>query len=124
MSEAAGSEKSARNGDSSPFGGIRQWLAGLFKSRNGDSHLRETIEEIIVEIQENEDEIEAAMRAYYTDTHNIAEGAGAAPLAALMQERETMRGRKVGLILTGGNIDREIYLRVLGGEAGLQSSPD
>ncbi len=60
MSEAAGSEKSARNGESSPFGGIRQWLAGLFKSRNGDSHLRETIEEIIVEIQENEDESEAA----------------------------------------------------------------
>ena len=71
-----------------------------------------------------EDEIEAAIRAYYSDTHNIAEGAGAAPLAALMQEREAMQGRKVGLILTGGNIDRELYLRVLGGEAGLQSSPD
>ena len=46
---------------------------------------------------------------------SIAEGAGAAPLAALMRERDTMRGRKVGLILTGGNIDREVYLRVLGG---------
>ena len=62
-----------------------------------------------------EDEIEQAMRAYYTDTHNIAEGAGAAPLAALMREREAMRGRKVALILSGGNIDREVYLRVLGG---------
>ena len=62
-----------------------------------------------------EDEIEEAMRAYYTDTHNIAEGAGAAPLAALMREREAMRGRKVALILSGGNIDREVYLRVLGG---------
>ena len=60
MSEAAGSEKSARNGGSSPVAGIRQWLSGLFKSRNGDSHLRETIEEIIVEIQESEDESEAA----------------------------------------------------------------
>ena len=63
-----------------------------------------------------EDEIAGAMRAYYTDTHNIAEGAGAAPLAALMREREAMRGRKVALILTGGNIDREVYLGVLGGE--------
>ena len=62
-----------------------------------------------------EDEIEDAMRAYYTDTHNIAEGAGAAPLAALMQEREAMRGKRVALILSGGNIDREVYLRVLAG---------
>ncbi len=58
----------------------------------------------------SEDEIAAAMRAYYTDTHNIAEGAGAAPLAALTREREAMQGRKVALILTGGNIDREVYL--------------
>ena len=63
-----------------------------------------------------EDEIEDAMRAYYTDTHNVAEGAGAAPLAALMRERDAMRGRKVALILSGGNIDREVYLRVLGGD--------
>ena len=63
----------------------------------------------------SEDEIADAMRAYYTDTHNIAEGAGAAPLAALMREREAMRGKKVALILSGGNIDREVYLRVLGG---------
>ena len=62
-----------------------------------------------------EDEIEAAMRAYYSDTHNIAEGAGAAPLAALMRERDVMRGRRVALILSGGNIDREVYLGVLGG---------
>ena len=63
----------------------------------------------------SEAEIEAAMRAYYTDTHNIAEGAGAAALAALTGERETMAGRKAGLVLSGGNIDREVYLRVLGG---------
>ena len=63
----------------------------------------------------SEDGIEEAMRAYYTDTHNIAEGAGAAPLAALMRERDAMRGKKVALILSGGNIDRETYLRVLAG---------
>ena len=63
----------------------------------------------------SEEEIADAMRAYYTDTHNVAEGAGAAPLAALMRERDAMRSRKVALILSGGNIDREVYLRVLGG---------
>ena len=70
-----------------------------------------------------EDEIEDAMRAYYTDTHNVAEGAGAAPLAALMRERDAMRGRKVALILSGGNVDREVYLRVLGGGKAGEGSP-
>lgn len=62
----------------------------------------------------SDDEIEAAMRAYYEDTHNIAEGAGAAALAALIQEKAAMQGKKVGLVLSGGNIDREVYVRVLG----------
>ncbi len=61
----------------------------------------------------SEDEIRAAMRYYFTDTHNVAEGAGAAPLAALLKEREKMAGKRVGLILSGGNIDREVYLKVL-----------
>jgi threonine dehydratase len=58
-------------------------------------------------------EVGEAMRAYFTDTHNVAEGAGAASLAALMQERELMRGRKVGVVLSGGNVDREVFARVL-----------
>ena len=58
-------------------------------------------------------EIKAAMRAYYHDCHTIAEGAGAAPLAALMQERERLKGRKAGVILTGGNIDRELFVHAL-----------
>ena len=62
----------------------------------------------------SEEEIAAAMRAYHTDTHNLAEGAGAAPLAALLKEREAMRGRKVGVVLSGGNIDLDLFLRVLG----------
>ncbi len=53
------------------------------------------------------------MRHYFSDTHNIAEGAGAAPLAALLKERAPMRGRKVGLILSGGNLDRDLYLKAL-----------
>jgi threonine dehydratase len=60
-------------------------------------------------------QIEEAMRAYFTDTHNVAEGAGAAPLAALLQDPAKRRGHKVGLVLTGGNIDRAVYARILCG---------
>jgi threonine dehydratase len=62
-----------------------------------------------------EEEIAAAIRAYYEDTHNLTEGAGAAPLAALLQERVRMRGLRVGLVLSGGNIDREVFAEVLAG---------
>jgi len=61
----------------------------------------------------SEAEIRAAMRHFFTDTHNIAEGAGAAPLAALLQERARMAGKRVALVLSGGNIDRDVYARVL-----------
>ena len=64
-------------------------------------------------VQVSDAEIGAAMRAYYEDTHQLAEGAGAAALAALLQERERMAGKRVGLILSGGNIDRPVYLRTL-----------
>ena len=64
-------------------------------------------------VQVSDPEVMAAMRAYYEDTHQITEGAGAAPLAALLQERERMTGKRVGLILSGGNIDRPVYLRAL-----------
>jgi threonine dehydratase len=63
----------------------------------------------------SDDEVADAIRAYYTDTHNLAEGAGAAPLAALMQERERMKGRRVGVILCGGNIDADWMAEVLAG---------
>jgi len=57
--------------------------------------------------------IAEAIRIYYSDTHNLAEGAGAAALAALLQERERQEGRRVGVILSGGNIDRDLYLKLL-----------
>jgi threonine dehydratase len=60
-----------------------------------------------------DEEVAAAVRIYHEDTHNLAEGAGAAALAALMQERDRMRGRRVGVILSGGNIDRAVLARVL-----------
>ena len=58
-------------------------------------------------------EIRAAMRHYFTDTHNVAEGAGAAPLAALLQERHRMQGKRIALMLTGGNVDRDLFAEVL-----------
>jgi len=60
-----------------------------------------------------------AMRWYFSDTHNVAEGAGAAGLAALMQEREVMKGKRVGLVLSGGNIDREAYAAILNSGTGV-----
>ena len=60
-----------------------------------------------------DDEVAAAMRCLFTSTHNVAEGAGAASFAALMQEREAMRGRRVGVVLCGGNVDADMFARVL-----------
>ena len=60
-----------------------------------------------------DDEVESAMRALFADTHNAAEGGGAAALAALLQERAVMRGCKVAVVLSGGNVDSDVYSRVL-----------
>jgi threonine dehydratase len=60
-----------------------------------------------------EAEIRRAMRILYTDTHNLAEGAGAAALAAALQERERLKGKRVAVIQTGGNIDRALFATVL-----------
>ena len=60
-----------------------------------------------------DDAIAAAMRHYFSDTHNIAEGAGAAPLAALLQDGPAVAGASAGLILSGGNVDRDVYAAVL-----------
>ncbi|MGF1651398.1 MAG: threonine dehydratase [Hyphomicrobiaceae bacterium] len=60
-------------------------------------------------------EVAHAIRTVFTDTHHVAEGAGAAPLAALMQEHHAMKGRKVGVILCGSNIDSAKFADVLAG---------
>lgn len=58
-------------------------------------------------------EVASAMRALFSDTHNVAEGAGAASLAGALQQRERWLGRTVGLTLCGGNVDRDVFARVL-----------
>jgi threonine dehydratase len=62
-----------------------------------------------------DDEVEAAMRLLFSATHNVAEGAGAASLAAALQERGRLRGRRIGLILSGCNVDRQSFASVLAG---------
>ncbi|MEM8790119.1 MAG: threonine dehydratase [Pseudomonadota bacterium] len=64
----------------------------------------------------SDDDVADAIRAYYTYTHNVAEGAGAAPLAAALQEREALAGKRVGVILCGGNIDTAWMIEVLNGK--------
>src|ERR1700753_3630888 len=74
--------------------------------RKGASHI----------VQVTDDEVAAAIRAYWTDTHNLAEGAGAAALAAALQEKTKLAGKRVGLILSGGNIDFELFQRWVGAD--------
>ena len=68
----------------------------------------------IVEVSDFE--IAAAMRAIFQDTHNVAEGAAASSLAAAMREKEANSGKRIGLILTGGNVDTQLFAHVLAGE--------
>src|ERR1700681_563390 len=62
-------------------------------------------------VQVTDDEIRVAITALWTDTHNLAEGAGAAALAAALQDKPKIRGKRVGLILSGGNIDFDLFNR-------------
>jgi threonine dehydratase len=75
--------------------------------RKGASHI----------VQVTDDEVAAAIRAYWTDTHNLAEGAGAAALAAALQDKPKLRGERVGLVLSGGNIDFDLFGRWVAAEA-------
>ena len=70
----------------------------------------ENVERIVVV---SEDEMRQAMKIYFTDTHNVAEGAGAAGLAAALKEKEILNGRRVGLVLSGGNVDHDVFAKVL-----------
>jgi threonine dehydratase len=63
-------------------------------------------------VRVSDDEVKAAMRHYFSDTHNLVEGAGAAPLAALLKEKRDSKAR-YAVIASGGNIDREAYLAAL-----------
>ncbi|MGO9336667.1 MAG: threonine dehydratase [Terracidiphilus sp.] len=68
-------------------------------------------------VEVSDAEIAAAMRAIYEDTHNLAEGAGAAALAGALRESHLIGGKRIGIVLTGGNVDRAAYADVLVGGA-------
>lgn len=64
-------------------------------------------------VKVSDEEVAEAMRALFADTHNVAEGAGAAGFAAAWQERDRIRGQVVGAVLSGGNVDSAVFARVL-----------
>ena len=66
-------------------------------------------------VEVTDEEIAEAIRILYSDTHTLAEGAGAAAFAALMREREAMRGKRVAVVVSGQNIDRPWMATVLAG---------
>jgi threonine dehydratase len=78
-----------------------------------DDSLAVVLENVDGVVQVSEEEIRQAMRILFTDTHNIAEGAGAAGLAAALKEKEALQRKRVGLVLTGGNVDHNMFARVL-----------
>jgi threonine dehydratase len=65
-------------------------------------------------------EVTAAMRAFFTDTHNVVEGAGAASLAAAVKESPALKGKRVAVVATGGNVDHDVFARVLSAQSEAQ----
>ena len=78
-----------------------------------ESSLQIVLENVERVVTVSEEEIRQAMKIYFTDTHNVVEGAGAAGLAAALKERQLLQGLQVGLVATGGNVDHDVFARVL-----------
>ncbi len=98
-----------------PTGSARTFADGI-ATRQPDEHAFAVVRRGAARIvQVSEDELAEAVRLYFDTTHQVAEGAGAAPLAALLQERERMAGKTVAAVLTGSNIDAAVYRGILGG---------
>jgi threonine dehydratase len=64
-------------------------------------------------VEVTDDEVEDAMRILFSTTHNVVEGAGAAALAALLQERDKICGLTTAIVLTGANVDPQPFARIL-----------
>ncbi|HEY1160956.1 MAG TPA: threonine dehydratase [Terracidiphilus sp.] len=94
----------------------RTAIADGLACRTPNAQAMEIIWQNVARIVEVTDaEIAHAMRALYEDTHNVAEGAGAAGLAGALKEKQLHSGKRIGIVLTGGNVDRETYRDVLAG---------
>jgi threonine dehydratase len=88
---------------------------GLACSTPNPDALPEILQHVPRVVRVTDDEVEAAMRAYFSDTHNVAEGAAGSGLAAVLQERDALRGKRIGVVFTGGNVDADVFARVLAG---------
>lgn len=78
-----------------------------------DESLAVVLENVDHIVRVSDDEIRQAMKIYFTDTHNVVEGAGSAGLAAALKEKSALAGKRVGLVITGGNVDHDVFARVL-----------
>ncbi len=64
-------------------------------------------------VRVTEEELRQAMKIYFVDTHNVVEGAGAAGLAAALKEKRSLKDKRVGLVISGGNVDHDVFAKVL-----------
>jgi len=78
-----------------------------------DAALEVILDQVDEVVAVTDEEVMAAMKLYFTATHNVAEGAGAAALAAAMQIRHRLQGRRIGLTLSGGNVDHDMFSEIL-----------
>jgi threonine dehydratase len=86
---------------------------GLACRLGNDEALGVMLENVDHIVRVTDVEVATAMRAMFTDTHNVVEGAGAASLAGATKESSALRGKRVALIATGGNVDQEVFAQVL-----------
>jgi threonine dehydratase len=114
--EAAGAKLSFESGVATPTNSARTFADGMAVRVPVPEALAIYSKGAERIVAVTDDEVAEAMRIYFKDTHNVAEGAGAAALAALMQEREMQRGKRCGVILCGGNVDTAVFAQVLAGE--------
>ncbi len=78
-----------------------------------DESLAVVLNEVDHVVQVSEEEIQQAMKILFTDTHNVGEGAGAAGLAAALKEKSSLQKKRAGIVITGGNVDHDVFARVL-----------
>lgn len=91
---------------------VADGLAARVPVRYTTGIMRELLDDFVLV---SEDEIYAAIRCYLETLHQLAEGGGAAPLAAALKVKDRFAGRRIGVVLTGCNIDRATLQRVLAG---------
>ncbi len=92
---------------------VRDALGILWTVARTDE-LKRAAQEFSGVIEVTDGEVAEAMRAIFECTHNVAEGAGAAPVAAAQQEKSRIAGRRIAVVLSGGNVDRTMFSDVLG----------